>query len=120
MDRITVIAIGGSAEQKKTEQAVKREVQHRLYGIAAPADIITEQPTPGLIAERAWEPTYSQANGGWYVGNVRYPSGAVGHVAKGAGGGWAIVCQPDAGEFDTRDDAARAERRIVKRMKATR
>ena len=117
---IRIIAIGGSDEKnRETEQAVAREIQHRAFGIAAPADIITEQPTPELIAERAWEPTYSQANGGWYVNNLRYPSGAVGHVAKGAGGGWAIVCHPDAGEFATRDAAARAEYRLVKREKAT-
>jgi hypothetical protein len=52
-------------------------------------------------------------HGGWYVDNVRYPSGAVGCVSRNyADGKWRIVCHPqgeDAPTFKTRDEAAAAE-----------
>ena len=40
---------------------------------------------------------YSEWGDTWYVNNLRYPNGAVGCVARGANGGWAIACHPDAG-----------------------
>jgi len=65
-----------------------------------------------------WEPMYSEwGGGGWCVMNIRYPNGACGCVARGVNGGWAIVCHPDAGEYRTRDDAARAEYGRVKALK---
>ena len=60
---------------------------------------------------------YSEWGDTWYVNNLRYPNGAVGCVARGANGGWAIACHPDAGEFPARDEAADAEYRLVKAMK---
>ena len=46
--------------------------------------------------------------GGWYT-SVRYPSGASGCVARGIGGGWAVACVPELGEYETALEAARAE-----------
>lgn len=53
-------------------------------------------------------------HGGWYVLNVRYPSGAVGCVSRNyADRKWRIVCDPrpfdEQPTFKSRDDAARAE-----------
>lgn len=48
-------------------------------------------------------------NEGYYT-NVRYPSGAYGHIARGVNGGWAVTCHPDLGEYPTRVEAAEAER----------
>jgi hypothetical protein len=60
--------------------------------------------------------TYSRwRHGGWYVDNVRYPSGAVGCVSRNyPDRKWRIVCHPLAdrkGEptFGSRDEAARWE-----------
>jgi hypothetical protein len=41
-----------------------------------------------------FEPVFSEwRHGGWYVDNVRYPSGAVGCVSRNfADGKWRIVC----------------------------
>ena len=57
-------------------------------------------------------------HGGWYVHNVRYPSGAVGCVSRNyADGKWRIVCDERPFEsrptFKCRDDAAEAERRLI-------
>lgn len=53
-------------------------------------------------------------HGGWYVDNVRYPSGAIGCVSRNyADGKWRIACDPRPFDqqptFKSRDDAARAE-----------
>ena len=53
-------------------------------------------------------------HGGWYVHNVRYPSGAVGCVSRNYDDRkWRIVCDPrpfdDRPTFRNRDEAARAE-----------
>lgn len=66
-----------------------------------------------------WNPIYSRwRHGGWYVHNVRYPSGACGCVSDNYPHGlWRIVCddrRKDLGAlgdftFPTRDAAARAE-----------
>jgi hypothetical protein len=67
-----------------------------------------------------WTPVYSKwRHGGWYVNNVRHPSGAVGCVSSNyADGKWRIVCdsRPDAHEkhtYKTRDAAARAEHELA-------
>jgi hypothetical protein len=62
-------------------------------------------------------------HGGWYVNNVRYPSGAVGCVSRkllavGAttlDGRWRIACdsRPEDHSYACRDDAARAECYLV-------
>lgn len=62
--------------------------------------------------------TYSKwRHGGWYVHEVRYPSGAIGCVYKGTDGRWRIACDPRPGGRDytyrTRDDAARAEQLLA-------
>lgn len=73
----------------------------------------TKNPADGFV------PYYSRwRHGGWYVHNVRYPSGACGCVSRNyPDGKWRIVCDPrrsDIGEpgdftFGSRDEAARAE-----------
>lgn len=71
-----------------------------------------------------WTPLYSPwRHGGWYVDNVRYPSGAVGCVSNNyADKKWRIVCDPrpfdEAPTFTTRDAAARAERELVAELTA--
>lgn len=60
----------------------------------------------------SFEPEYeSYRHGGWYVMNVRYPSGAVGCVSRNyADKKWRIVCSVDQDQtFPNRDAAARAE-----------
>lgn len=59
--------------------------------------------------------TYSPwRHGGWYVNEVRYPSGAIGCVSRNfADKKWRIVCDPRPFDqqptFRTRDEAAAAE-----------
>lgn len=66
-----------------------------------------------------WTPQYSRwRHGGWYVDNVRYPSGAIGCVSRNyADRKWRIVADArpfaDAPTFRTRDAAARAERDLA-------
>jgi len=66
-----------------------------------------------------WNPTFSKwRHGGWYVDNVRYPSGACGCVSnKYDDGKWRIVCDPrpfdEQPTFRTRDAAARAEHKLA-------
>lgn len=66
--------------------------------------------------------TYSrERNSGWYVHEVRYASGAVGCVSRNYGDRrWRIVCDPRefdvAPSFDTRDEAAAAEFRLVQAL----
>jgi hypothetical protein len=63
--------------------------------------------------------TYSRwRHGGWYVLEVRYPSGACGCVSNNyADRRWRIACDPRPFEeqptFRTRDEAAMAELRLV-------
>lgn len=58
-------------------------------------------------------------HGGWYVENVRYPSGAVGCVSRNyPDRKWRIACddRPEAFErftYRTRDEAAAAERDLI-------
>ncbi len=67
-----------------------------------------------------WTPDYSSwRHGGWYVNNVRYPSGAVGCVSRNyKDRKWRIAC--DSRDFDTaptfknRDEAAFAERELAR------
>ena len=77
-------------------------------------------------AAAEWRPQYETwRHGGYYVMNVRYPSGAVGCVSKNySDGKWRIVCHPDshnlelAPTFPSRDSAARAERELARGMAA--
>jgi hypothetical protein len=64
----------------------------------------------------------SWRHGGWYVMNVRYPSGACGCVSRNfPDRRWRIVCDPRTDGRDytyrTRDDAARAEWLIAESMR---
>lgn len=57
-------------------------------------------------------------HGGWYVSNVRYPSGAIGCVSRNyEDRKWRIVCDPRPFEkqptFKSRDEAAAAEWRLI-------
>jgi hypothetical protein len=69
-----------------------------------------------------WTPTYEPwRHGGWYVTNVRYPSGAVGCVSRNyTDRKWRIVCEPGSypgsptdRTFPSRDAAAHAERELA-------
>lgn len=73
--------------------------------------------------DSGWEPEYdSWRHGGWYVTNIRYPSGACGCVSRNfADRKWRIVCDSRPGSFPggpndhtyaSRDAAARAERAL--------
>lgn len=70
-----------------------------------------------------WQPMYEKwRHGGWYVINVRYPSGASGCVSnKFNDKKWRIACDPRPFEeqptFKTRDAAARAERELTLNLK---
>lgn len=60
-------------------------------------------------------------HGGWYVHNVRYPSGAVGCVSRNySDKKWRIACDPRPFEeqptFRSRDEAAYAEFLLIKSM----
>jgi hypothetical protein len=70
----------------------------------------------------SWKPTFEKwRHGGWYVTNVRYPSGACGCVSNNYDDKkWRISCDPrDFNSFEeqptykTRDAAARAERELA-------
>jgi hypothetical protein len=69
----------------------------------------------GTLSDGAWEPVFSPwRHGGWYVDNVRYPSGACGCVSNNyPDKKWRIVCGPQDLTFSTRGDAAKAERIFV-------
>ena len=68
---------------------------------------------PGA-AKPDWKPEYEKwRHGGWYVTNVRYPSGACGCVTNQLANGddrWYIVADSTLTPFPSRDAAARAER----------
>lgn len=75
------------------------------------------------VAE-CWTPSFSSwRHGGWYVDNVRYPSGAVGCVSRNyADKKWRIVCDERPGSFPggdndhtypNRNAAAQAEREVA-------
>ncbi|WP_205582865.1 hypothetical protein [Pseudomonas aeruginosa] len=82
--------------------------------------------TDALDVSADWEPAYSKwRHGGWYVRNVQYPSGGCGCVSNNyEDGAWRIVCDDrrqapgQAGDFTfkTRDEAARAERELVRQI----
>lgn len=65
-----------------------------------------------------WIPQYSPwRHGGWYVTNIRYPSGACGCVSNNyQDKKWRIACDDRRTEYTytTRDEAARAEHQLVK------
>ena len=80
--------------------------------------------TPGahtMTEQRdTWTPQYSQwRHGGWYVHNIRYPSGAIGCVSRNyPDNKWRIACDPRrlahlVHTYPTRDAAARAELRLI-------
>ena len=64
-----------------------------------------------------WTPEYeSWRHGGWYVVNIRYPTGAVGCVSRNyPDKKWRIVCDDRRRErtYPTRDIAAKAERALA-------
>ena len=68
------------------------------------------------MASDGFVPQYeSWRHGGWYVTNVRYPSGAVGCVSRNyADRKWRIVCGDHDVTFPSRDAAARAERELAR------
>lgn len=62
-------------------------------------------------------------HGGWYVDNIRYPSGACGCVGRNyPDGKWRIVCDPRPFEeqptFATRDAAAMGELELIQSLAA--
>ncbi|WP_202916044.1 hypothetical protein [Pseudomonas putida] len=80
--------------------------------------------TEALDSDPSWSPSFSAwRHGGWYVTNVRYPTGAIGCVSNNyADGKWRIVCdsrrnglnEPGDFTFASRDVAAKAERELVR------
>lgn len=63
-----------------------------------------------------WTPRYEPwRHGGWYVMNLRYPSGACGCVSRNyPDKKWRIVCAgQDEITYANRDSAARAERELA-------
>ena len=77
-----------------------------------------------MATEQPWIPQFSKwRHGGWYVDNVRYPSGASGCVSRNfPDGKWRIACDKRPFEeqptFRTRDLAARAERELTLSFRA--
>jgi hypothetical protein len=79
----------------------------------------TQGSVPGTDDKQEWTPVYSGwRHGGWYVDNVRYPSGACGCVSSNyPDKKWRIVCDSRRNDlggsgdytFASRDAAARAE-----------
>ena len=69
-----------------------------------------------------WTPDFSPwRHGGWYIHNVRYPSGAIGCVSRNyEDKKWRIVCDPrpfaEQPTFKNRLEAAIAEREMVAAM----
>jgi hypothetical protein len=82
--------------------------------------------TAALSDDSTWEPAFSPwRHGGWYVSNNRFPNGSSGCVSNNfRDGKWRIVCdnrrteldQPGDYTFKTRDEAARAERSIIRQL----
>ncbi len=80
-------------------------------------------------APNSFTPTYDRwRHGGWYVSNVRYPSGACGCVSRNyPDKKWRIVCDdrrtnigaPGDFTFPTRDAAARAELALIQSLAAS-
>lgn len=70
------------------------------------------------MTSNEWTPSFSRwRHGGWYVDNVRYPSGAVGCVSNNyPDRKWRIVCSDHDVTFPSRDAAARAERILTLSM----
>lgn len=73
------------------------------------------------MTEQNWTPEYLPwRHGGWYVANIDYPSGAAGCVSRNyPDKKWRIVCDKrwfayEMHTYKTRDEAARAERELVK------
>lgn len=75
---------------------------------------LRDEEPPSTFSYERWR------HGGWYVCNVRYPSGAVGCVSNNyRDGKWRIACDPRPFEkqpaFRTRDEAALAEWHLIQR-----
>lgn len=82
----------------------------------------TQARTLARQNDEDWTPEYeSWRHGGWYVTNLRYPSGACGCVSRNyEDKKWRIACDPrpfaDQPTFKNRDDAARGERDLVNEL----
>ena len=92
----------------------------RAVGASAPTPVMVPQPCQQQQARARSAFDYSPwRHGGWYVGNVRHPSGAVGCVSRNyADGKWRIVCDPRPNAhqlhtYRTRDEAAQAEADLI-------
>lgn len=87
---------------------------------------VKDRQMPDFKPPQDWEPAFSRwRHGGWYVNNVRYPSGAVGCVSNNyQDKKWRIACddrrlnlgEPGDFTFSSRDAAARAESALVKSL----
>lgn len=82
---------------------------------------MTTTAPAGFGAPAGWQPAFSPwRHGGWYVTNVRYPSGASGCVSRNySDRQWRIIADdcgpgtPDDRSWPTRHEAARAEYRAA-------
>jgi hypothetical protein len=93
--------------------------------ISDPAPAMVPQPCQQQQGRARSAFDYSPwRHGGWYVHNVRYPSGAIGCVSRNYDDGkWRIVCDPRPNAhqlhtYRTRDEAARAELALVATLPA--
>lgn len=83
-------------------------------------------PYGDALTPDTWTPEYDHwRHGGWYVTNIRYPSGAAGCVSRNyADRKWRIVCAeprtyPGSANdrtYPTRDAAARAEHALAEAL----
>ena len=80
----------------------------------------TAETVAGTTAQ--WQPEFSPwRHGGWYVDNLRYPSGAVGCVSRNyPDKKWRIVCDPrpfgSQPTFPNRIAAAFGERELIQSL----
>jgi hypothetical protein len=84
-----------------------------------------------MTIREAWAPQFEKwRHGGWYVTNIRYPSGAVGCVSRNySDRRWRIACDnrpgsypggPNDHTYPSRDAAATAERELAGAMREAR
>lgn len=81
------------------------------------------------FAQLKWTPIYSPwRHGGWYISNLKYPSGSIGCVSNNfPDSRWRIVCdsrrlnlnEPGDYSFNSRDDAAWAEFELIAERNGT-
>jgi hypothetical protein len=100
-----------SAKEAAEETFVQSDNINQYFSHVSEREVANVEEIEGAPASFEYE---RWRHGGWYVVNVRYPSGAVGCVSRNyPDRKWRIACDPRPFEerptFHTRDEAARAE-----------